>query len=192
MSDLSALSQVTTAISGFLAGFRRWWPDMSGPWLRYVRVSDTQQLDFLEGYKKPSRLSSRIGHSFHLTNTLKHYLDLSTSLLQASFKSKLLRRDLSLTLEWYTRSSSQSLHWRSSCVRYSWRFNPLDEPGCPGVTKVVVDPEKFILPSFLWWFNSKNWTRSWWSFRVDYDWKRPSSLWASQRRCRHPLWVIEF
>jgi hypothetical protein len=30
MSDISALSRVTPALSGLLARFRRWWPDMSG------------------------------------------------------------------------------------------------------------------------------------------------------------------
>jgi hypothetical protein len=40
-----------------------------------------------------------VGHSFHIANILRHSLELPTSLLQASFKSKLSRRDLSLTLE---------------------------------------------------------------------------------------------
>jgi hypothetical protein len=47
----------------------------------------------------PPRLSIRVGHSFQLTNTLRHSLELPTSLLQDSFKSKLPMRDLSLTLE---------------------------------------------------------------------------------------------
>jgi hypothetical protein len=44
-------------------------------------------------------LASMIGHSFHIANTLRHSLELPTSLLQASFKSKLSGRDLSLILE---------------------------------------------------------------------------------------------
>jgi hypothetical protein len=40
-----------------------------------------------------------VGHLFHIVNTLRHSLKLLTSLLQDSFKSKLPRRDLSLTLE---------------------------------------------------------------------------------------------
>jgi hypothetical protein len=58
-----------------------------------------QRLDSLEGYKRPPRLSSTVGHSFHIVNTLRHSPELTTSLLQGSFKSKLPRRDLSLTLE---------------------------------------------------------------------------------------------
>jgi hypothetical protein len=126
-----------------------------------------QRLDFLGDYKRLSWLSSQVGHSFHLTNTLKQSLELSTSLLQASLKSKFSKRDLSLTLEWPTRSLSQTLHRWSPCVRYSWGFIPLDGLGCPGVTKVVVDPGKFVLSSCLWRFDSENWTRSWWSFGVD-------------------------
>jgi hypothetical protein len=98
------------------------------------------------------RLSSTVVHSFHIANTLRHSLELTTSLLQASFKSKLPMRDLRLTFEWPTRSSSQALHWRSLCVRYSWGFILLYGLGCPGVTKVVVDPKKFVLPSPLWGF----------------------------------------
>jgi hypothetical protein len=51
------------------------------------------------GYKRPPPLSTRVGHSYHLTNTLRHSLELPTSLLQALFKSKLPMRDLNLTLE---------------------------------------------------------------------------------------------
>jgi hypothetical protein len=36
---------------------------------------------------------------FYLANTLRHSLELPNSLCQASFKSKLLSRDLSPTLE---------------------------------------------------------------------------------------------
>jgi hypothetical protein len=57
-----------------------------------------QRLDSLEGYKRPPHLSSIVGHSFHIANTLRHSLVLPTSLLQASFKFKLSMRDLSLTL----------------------------------------------------------------------------------------------
>jgi hypothetical protein len=106
--------------------------------------------------KDPSRLSSTVGHTFHITNTLRHSLELTTSLLQASFKSKLPRRDLRLTLEWPTRSSSQTLHRWFPCVHYSWGFVPLDGLGCARVTKVVVDLKKFVLPSPLWGFDSEN------------------------------------
>jgi hypothetical protein len=107
-----------------------------------------------------THLSSRVGHSVQLVNTLRHTLELPTSLLQASFRSKLPRRDLSLTFEWPTRSSTQALHWQSSCVHYSWGFIPLDGLGCLRVTKVVVDFRKFVLSSTLWGFDSENWTRS--------------------------------
>jgi hypothetical protein len=147
-------------ISDSQAGFQRGWLDMSG-------FLTPQWLHSLGGYKRPPDLSSMVGHSFHIANTLRHYLELPTSLLQASFKSKLPRRDLSLTLEWSTRSSSKALHRRSLCVHYSWGFVPLDGVGCLGVTKVVVDPRKFVLPSPLWVFDSGNQTRSWWLFRVD-------------------------
>jgi hypothetical protein len=73
---------------------------MSGLRPVHVRVSDTPMARFSwGGYKRLPRLSSMVGHSFHIINTLRHSLELPTSLLQASFKSKLLRRDLSLTLE---------------------------------------------------------------------------------------------
>jgi hypothetical protein len=58
-----------------------------------------QQLDSLGGYKRPPRLSSLGKLSIHIVNTLRHSLELTTSLLQALFKSKLPRRDLSLTLK---------------------------------------------------------------------------------------------
>jgi hypothetical protein len=155
-------------ISGPQAGFERGWSDMSGPRPEHVRVSDTPTARFSWGaIKGPPHLSSMVGHSFHIANTFKHSIELPTSLLQASFKSKLRRRDLSLTLEWPTQSSSQALHRWSSCIRYSWGFVPLYGLGYPGVTKVIVDLEKFVLPSPLWGFNSGNWTRSWWLFRVD-------------------------
>jgi hypothetical protein len=38
----------------------------------------------LGGYKRPPRISSTVGHSFHITKTLRHSLELPTSLLQAS------------------------------------------------------------------------------------------------------------
>jgi hypothetical protein len=129
-------------------------PDMSGFLI-------PQQLDSLGGYKRPPHLSSMVDHLFHIVNTLRHSLELSTTLLQASFKSKLHRRDLSLSLEWPTRSSSKALHRRSLCIHYSWGFVPLGGLGYPGVTKVVVDLKKFVLPSSLWGFDSGNQTRSW-------------------------------
>jgi hypothetical protein len=146
-----------------------------------------QRLDSFGGYKSPPRLSSTVDHSIHIANTLRHTLELPTSLLQASFKFKLPRRYLRLTLEWHTRSSSQALHQRSLCVRYSWGFVLLDIFGCPEVTKVVVDIRKFVLPYHLWGFDSANRTRSWWSFGVDWGWKRPRTLWAPQWRRRYPL-----
>jgi hypothetical protein len=161
---------------------------MSGPQLGHVGVSNTLTVRFFLGsYERLLRLSGMVGHSFHITNTFRYSLELPTSLLHASFKSKHRRRDLRLTLEWPTRSSSQALQRRSLCVRYSWRFVWLDRLGCPGVTKVMVDLEKCVLPSPLWGFDSKNWIRSWWSFGVDYGWKRSDSLWAPQRRRRHPF-----
>jgi hypothetical protein len=157
MFGLSVLSRVTLALSGFLAGFQRRWLDMSG-------FLTPQRLDFLGGYKRPPCLSSRVGHSVQLANILRHSHELPTSLLQASFKSKLPRRDLSFTLEWPTRSSTQALHQRSPCVRYSWRFVPLDRlwesPRLWWTSKSLYCP-------LLWGFDSGNRTRSWWSFGVD-------------------------
>jgi hypothetical protein len=141
--------------------------------------------------KDPSRLSSRVGHSVKLVITLRHHFELPTSLLKTSFKSKLPMRDLSITLEWLTWSLNQALHRWSLCVRYSWRFISLDGLSCSRVTKVVVDFKKFVLSSPLWGFDTENRTRSWWSFGVDYSWKRHVSLWAPQQRRRHPLWVSE-
>jgi hypothetical protein len=178
-------------ISGPEAGFQWGLPNMSDPGPDISGFLTPQRLDSLGGYKSPPCLSSIVGHSFHIANILRYSLELSTSLLQASFKSKHPRRDLKLTFEWHTRSSSQALHRWSPCVCYSWRFVPLDGLGCSGVTEVVVDHRKFVLPSPLWGFNSGNRTRSWWSFGVDYGWKRPDSLWAPQWRRRHHLWVAE-
>jgi hypothetical protein len=73
---------------------------MSGPYPDISRFLTPQWLDSFGGaIKGPSRLSSTVGHSFHIANSLRHSLELPTSLLKASFKSKLPRRDLSLTLE---------------------------------------------------------------------------------------------
>jgi hypothetical protein len=86
-------------ISDPQAGFQIDWPDMSNPDPDMSGFLTHQRLDSLGGYKKTSGLSSIVGHSFHIVNTLRHSFDLPTSLLQASFKFKLPRRDLSLTLE---------------------------------------------------------------------------------------------
>jgi hypothetical protein len=73
---------------------------MSDPQPGHVRVFDTPTAIFsCRAIKGPPRLSSKVGHLVHIANTLRHSLVLPTSLLQASFKSKLSRRDLSLTLE---------------------------------------------------------------------------------------------
>jgi hypothetical protein len=73
---------------------------MSGLRPGHVLVSDTSMARFSWGaIKGPSCLSSTIGHSFHIANILRHSLKIPTSLLQASLKFKLPRRDLSLTLE---------------------------------------------------------------------------------------------
>jgi hypothetical protein len=82
ISDLSALSRVTLALSSFLARFQRWWQDMSRPRPGHVRVSDTPTARFPWGAIKapPPCLSRRVSHSFHLANTLRHSLELSTSL----------------------------------------------------------------------------------------------------------------
>jgi hypothetical protein len=164
---------------------------MSSPDLDMSGFLTPQRLDSFRGYKRPTCLSSTVGYLFHIINSLRHSLELLMSLLQASFKFKLFRRDLSPTLQWPTRFSSQTLYRWSQCVHYSWRFVPLDGLGCPEITKVVIDPRKFVLPSPLWGFDSRNWTRSWWSFGVDYGWKRPDSLWAPQQRHSHPLWVVK-
>jgi hypothetical protein len=170
MSDLTKFSQQLSSrpdISGPQAGFQRGWSDMFSLWSGHVQVSNTPTARFSWGDIKGSpRLSSSTWHSIHIANTLRHSLELPTSLLQASFKFK-LKRDLSLTLEWPTRSSTQTLHRRSLCVRYSWGFIPLDGLGHPGITKVMVDPGKFVLPSPLWGFDSENRIRSWWSLGVD-------------------------
>jgi hypothetical protein len=73
---------------------------MSGPRSRHVQVSDTPTVRFSWGaIKGPPRISSMVGYSFDIANTLRHSLELPTSLLQASFKFNLPMRDLSLTLE---------------------------------------------------------------------------------------------
>jgi hypothetical protein len=73
---------------------------MSGPEPGHVQISDTSIGQIALGaIKGPPCLSSLVGHSIQLENTLRHSLELQTSLPQAPFKSKLPRRDLSLTLE---------------------------------------------------------------------------------------------
>jgi hypothetical protein len=44
----------------------------------------SQRLDSLGAIKDPPHLSSMVGHSSHIANTLRHSLELPTSLLQAS------------------------------------------------------------------------------------------------------------
>jgi hypothetical protein len=154
-------------IFGPQATFQRGLTGMSSPPLPDPDMSGFLTPERLYSLGSTPRLSRMADHLFHIANTLIYSLELPTSLLQASFISKLSRRDLRLTLEWPTRSSSQALHRRSPCVRYSWRFVPLDGLGCLGVTKVVVDLWKFVLSSPLCGFDSGNQTRSWWSFEVD-------------------------
>jgi hypothetical protein len=72
---------------------------MSGPDPDMSEFLTSQRLGSLRGYKRPPRPSSTGGHSVHIVNTLRHSFELPTSLLQASFKSELPKRDLSLTLE---------------------------------------------------------------------------------------------
>jgi hypothetical protein len=80
-------------ISGPQAGFQRGWLDMSG-------FLTPQRLDSLGGaIKGLTCLSSTRGDPVHNANILKHSLELPISHLQALFKSKFSRRDLSLTLE---------------------------------------------------------------------------------------------
>jgi uncharacterized membrane protein YjfL (UPF0719 family) len=58
---------------------------MSGPRPGHVRGFDTPMTRFPWGaIKAPLRLSSIVGHFFHIANTLRHSLELTTSLLQAS------------------------------------------------------------------------------------------------------------
>jgi hypothetical protein len=110
------------------------------------RFLTPQRLDSLGGYKRPPRLSSTVAHLFHIVNTLRHSLKLPTSLLQALFKFKHPRRDLRINLEWPTRSSSQALHRRSSCVRYSWGFVSLDGLGYPGSPRLWLILESLYCP----------------------------------------------
>jgi hypothetical protein len=73
---------------------------MSGPRPEHVQVSDTSNGQIpLGAIKDPPCLSSLVGHSVQLANTLRYYIELQTSPAQALFKSKLPRRDLSLTHE---------------------------------------------------------------------------------------------
>jgi hypothetical protein len=73
---------------------------MSGPRPGYVRVSDTPKARFSwRAIKGSTCLSSMVVHLVHIANTLRHCLELPTSHLQASFKSKHPRRDLWLTFE---------------------------------------------------------------------------------------------
>jgi hypothetical protein len=58
---------------------------MSSPQPEHDRVSDTSMARFSWGaIKGPPRLSSTFDRSFYIANTLRHSLELPTSLLQAS------------------------------------------------------------------------------------------------------------
>jgi hypothetical protein len=73
---------------------------MSSPRPRHVQVSNSSNGQIPLGAIKGSpHLSFQVDHSFHLANILRHSLELQISLPQVSFRSKLPRRDLSLTLE---------------------------------------------------------------------------------------------
>jgi hypothetical protein len=98
---------------------------MSNPRLRHVRVSDSSNEQIsLGGYKRPPHLSLQGDHLFWPEYTLRHSLMLKTPLPQASLQSKLPKRDLSLTFEWPTRSSTQALH------RWSlWQLQRADSLG---------------------------------------------------------------
>jgi hypothetical protein len=52
MSGLSVLSWVTATLSSFLAGFQRWWSDMSGPRPGHVWVFETPTARFPWGLQK--------------------------------------------------------------------------------------------------------------------------------------------
>jgi hypothetical protein len=70
-------------------------------------------------------------------------------------------------------------------------LSPIWTRCCPSVTKVVVNLEKFVLPSPSWRFDSGNWIRSWWSLGEVWGWERPSPMWTPQWRRMQPLWLEE-
>jgi hypothetical protein len=111
-----------------------------------------QRLDSLGDYKRPPRLSSTVGHLFHLANTLRYSLELPTSLLLASFKSKLPKTShFSDPLDLHLKHFTDDLRIFVTLGNLFPRWTRLS-----GSPKVVVDPKKFVLPSPLWGFYSQN------------------------------------
>jgi hypothetical protein len=121
---------------------------MSDPRSGHVRVSHTPTSRFPWGaIKGPPRLSSPVDHFIHLKYTLRHSLQLKISLSQASLQSRLPRRDLSHPLsdplDLQLKHIIDELHVFITLGDSS----PRRTRSCPGVTKVVVDLRKFVLPS---------------------------------------------
>jgi hypothetical protein len=126
-------------------------PDMS-TYLTHQRANS------LGGYKRPPHLSIPVGHPIHLKYTLRPSLQLKISLPQASLQSKLPRRDLrhplsnSLDLQLKHFINELRVFITLGDSSHKWTRS------CLGVTKVVVDLRKLVLPSPSWGFDSRNQT----------------------------------
>jgi hypothetical protein len=115
----------------------------------------------------------------------------SISLSQASLQSKLLKRDLSFSLEWSTQPSSKHFINDFRVFVFHGDLSPRWTRCCPWVTKVVVNLKKLHCPLLRGDLIVENRTKSLWSFGEVLDWERSGSLWAPQRRRRLPLWLAK-
>jgi hypothetical protein len=106
--------------------------------------------------KGSSCLSSPVHHSIHLKYTLIHSLELKIYLPQASLRSKLPMRDLSHPLSDPLDLQLKHLIDELRVFITLWDSSPRWTRSCSGVTKVMVDLRKFVLPSPSWGFDSGN------------------------------------
>jgi hypothetical protein len=168
MSGLSVLSQVKAHNRTPLPGSREVYRTCPAPTRICLGLWHPNGQIPLGAIKDPPRLSSSIGHSVQLANTLRHSF-LSSNPLSISLK---IHSNLSFIWEIWSSLLSDSLDLQHKhfiddlCVFVTLgNLSPRQTRCYPGVTKVVVDLEKFVLPSPSWRFDIRNWIRSWWSFR---------------------------
>jgi hypothetical protein len=143
-------------MSGAKAGFQRCLADMSGLHPGYIRIFDTPTGRFLlraikEVHTPFTPLATPLTR-IHFEPTL---LELKPSLLQASLKFKLPKRDLSHPLS--DPLNLQAKHFTNDLRVFVilGDMSPRWTRCSPGATKVVEGLRKFVLPSPSWGFDSE-------------------------------------